>query len=158
MIRRLSKGPGIPADALIAKTAAKQSANAELGFRGEQRCHGVICSGEKDAPPLMTEKHAAERRQVSLKALRRRRLDGEGPARRRDALKRQGAKARRNGGNGQKKNQPRAVGFLNRGGGGGNRTPVRKSYSVCATCLVDLLNVARHLPVDRLLVRHPHLV
>ena len=40
MIRRLRKSPGIPADALIAKTTAKQSANAELGFRGEQRCHG----------------------------------------------------------------------------------------------------------------------
>lgn len=60
--------------------------------------------------PVMIEKHAAERRQVSLKALRRRRLDGEGPARRRDALKRQGAKARRRGGNGQKKtNRERLV-------------------------------------------------
>ena len=108
--------------------------------------------------PVMTEKHAADRRQVSLKTLRRRRLDGGGPARRRDALKKprpESAPAR--GKRAKKTNRKRLV-FLNRGGGGGNRTPVRKSYSVCATCLVDLLKVARHLPVDRLLVRHPHLV
>lgn len=88
MIRRLSKGPGIPADALIAKTAAKQSANAELGFRGEQRCHGFICSGEKDAPPRDDRKAcgrppAGQSQDAAAPA-----LDGEGPARRRDALKR----------------------------------------------------------------------
>ncbi len=38
--------------------------------------------------PAMIEKHAADHRQVSLKTQRRRRLDVEGPARRRDALKR----------------------------------------------------------------------
>src|SRR6218665_3412807 len=51
MIRRLHKSLGIPADVLIAETAAGLSSNTELGFYGEQRCHGVICSGEKDALP-----------------------------------------------------------------------------------------------------------
>src|SRR6218665_1065386 len=51
MIRRLHKSLGIPADVLIAETAAGRSSNTELGFYGEQRCHGVICSGEKDALP-----------------------------------------------------------------------------------------------------------
>ena len=103
MIRRRSKGPGIPADALIAKTAAKQSANAELGFRGEQRCHGVICSGEKMRRPVMTEKHAADRRQVSLKTQRRRRSMARGRPGGGTRSSGRGPNPRRRGGNGQKK-------------------------------------------------------
>lgn len=52
----------------------------ELGFYGEQRCHGAsVLEKKKIRYPVMTEKHVADRWQVSLKTLRRWRLDGQGP-------------------------------------------------------------------------------
>lgn len=52
----------------------------ELGFYGEQRCHGAsVLEKKKMRYPVMTEKHVADRWQVSLKTLRRWRLDGQGP-------------------------------------------------------------------------------
>lgn len=48
----------------------------------------------------------------------------------------QGPNPRQHWGKRAKKNQPRVVGFLNSGGGGGDRTPVRKSYTGSSTYLV----------------------
>ncbi len=51
----------------------------ELGFGREERCHGTSGLEKKMRYPVMTEKHVADRWQISLKTLRRWRLDGEGP-------------------------------------------------------------------------------
>ena len=43
MIRRLHKSLDIPADVLIAETAAGGSSNTDLGFYGDQRCdEGIL--------------------------------------------------------------------------------------------------------------------
>lgn len=60
--------------------------------------------------PVMTEKHAADRRQVSLKTQRRRRSMSRGRPGGGTRSRGQGAKARRRGVNGQKKtNRERLV-------------------------------------------------
>ncbi|HET9049974.1 MAG TPA: hypothetical protein VFN29_13565 [Chiayiivirga sp.] len=62
-----------------ASLACRVEVGVALGFHREQRCHGVILLGEKDALPRDDRAANAARWKISLKAVRRWRQDGEGP-------------------------------------------------------------------------------
>jgi hypothetical protein len=64
---------------LVDKNNKTEHQAFELGFVREQRCHGHQFWRIKMRYPVMTEKQVADRWKVSLKTLRRWRLDGQGP-------------------------------------------------------------------------------